>query len=141
MKIEFRIPAGSGDYSVLADEAANSDRVSGFRPAFRKEPYVDVKFQSATKLVDDVGNAHWELQFAVDREHASQGAALSFIATHAALFAAIGKLDLKVTIPATPASTVINMAGCVVSEISPDPYSDKTTVISYAFIGPTFTVS
>jgi len=135
VKIEYRTPAGTGSYSVLADEGSTTDRIKGYQPRLSKQPLVSPLFQSLAPLVADLGNGLWTLSFAVDRVHASADAAALFIATHAATFNVVGNFDLKITV----GGQVVYMTACVMTEFTPDPHSDQSTVCKYGFMGGGYT--
>lgn len=141
MKIEYRTPAGSGAYTVLADEGAvggTSDRISGYQPAFKKRPLVVTMFLAESPSVSDMGNAEWSLRFAVDRVHADADAAATFISAHAAaLGGVVDTFDLKITIGAV----VFLASKCALGEFTPSPQSDKSTVIVYGWTPTTYAVS
>lgn len=137
MKIEYRIPSGSGSYSTLADEANSTglaDQISRYEASLRKVIQTEPLAFATAQFVADRGNVLWTLKFTVDRVHASPDAALSFVATHAALFGAIGTLDLQITVGAT----VLHSLACAITELTPQPRSDQTTVFSYGFTGASY---
>lgn len=140
MKIEYRTPAGSGTYTVLADDASATtlDKISGFLPTVQKQPQVVPLAGSTTPFVQDRGNAVWQLSFVVDRQHASPDAAALFLATEAAIFGGVvGNFDLKVTIGAQ----VMYLVRAGLNQIQPLPLSDKSSVIQYGFTGSNWTAT
>jgi hypothetical protein len=140
MKIEYRTPPGTGNYTVLADEAATGvgalqERISGYQPAMRKTPQVEPLFQGPQPFVGDLGNATWTVKFSIDRVHASAAAALAFLDAEAAIFGAVvGAFDLRITV----GTTVRTVGNCVLTEFTPSPHSDQSTLISYAFTGASY---
>lgn len=136
MKIEYRTPPGTGDYTVLADESVETlaARITGYQPVMRKSPQLVGLFRSASAPAYDRGNQVWSLRFGVERVHESAAAALAYLATHAAVFAGVANLDLKITVGAS----VLNLAGCALQEFTPAPQSDLSTFIVYGFVGPTY---
>jgi hypothetical protein len=139
MKISYTLTGGT-DYTMLADEANSgglADAISGFQPRMVKSPQIEQLYQSQGVFVADRGNAQWTLSFSVARVHASADAAAEFIATHAAEFELIRNLDLKIEIGAT----TVYLTNCAVTEVSPDPHSDKSTFIRYSFVSDDYTTS
>ena len=137
-KIEFRA-AGVGDYSILADEtvATLAAKISGYCPKMSKQPQEEPGFGAPGVAVFDTGNQKWSLNFTVARAHDDEGAAVAFIATHAAAIGAIGNLDLKIT----TYTGVVYMPNCALVEFSPEPASDKSTTIRYGFTGGVYTAT
>jgi hypothetical protein len=128
MKIEYRT-AGSGSYTVVADESVSTlgAAISGFAPAFTLSPQVTPAYGAAVPIALDMGNANWKLSFTVERQHASADAAVAFIQAEPLKFN--GNQDLKITV----GSQITYLANCVRTELSPDPHSDQSTKIKYAF--------
>ena len=128
MKIEYR-PAGSGTYSVLADEADTTlaPAISGFQPAFCLTAQVTPAYGAAVPVALDLGNANWKLAFTVERQHASADTALAFIQAEPLKFT--GNQDLRITVGAQ----ITYLANCVRTEVTPDPHSDQSSKIRYAF--------
>lgn len=139
MKIEYRQPAGTGAYTTLADDASATlaDKISGLLPKGAKSPQVEPLAGGAAPFVQDRGNQVWTLSFLVDRTHATPDAAALFLVTEAAIFAAVANFDLKIT----AGSQVVYLARCALTEFSPQPLSDKSTLITYAFVGKSFTTT
>jgi len=135
VKIEYRTPAGSGAYSVLADESVTTlgAAISGFQPTFKKAPYVAKGYGAAVPVTLDMGNADWAMGFLVERQHATPDAALAFIQAEPLTYA--GQNDLKVTVGAQ----VTYLANCVLTECTPAPASDQSSRIKYMFSGGTYT--
>ncbi len=139
MKIEYRTPAGSGSYSTLADEtdATLQPRIRGFQPAMVMAAQVEDLFQGANVKVFNRGNARWQMRFTIERVHASADAAAAYLSSHAAIFSGAtpgAQFDIKVTVGAT----ALTLAKAALTEFQPDPHSDLSTTISYAFIGETY---
>lgn len=136
MKIEYRT-AGSGSYSVLADEAVATlaARITGFHPHVSKSPMQTPAYGAAVPITTDMGNARWQLEFSVDRVHASADAALLFIQAEPLKFA--GNVDLKITVGAQ----VTYLANTAFTELDPQPHSDQSTLIKYAFTGGNYTTT
>jgi len=128
MKIEYR-PAGSGAYSVLADESVTTlaAAISGFQVTFMMEPYVAKGYGANVPTALDMGNVVWKLGFLVERDHATPDDASAFIQAEPLNYA--GNQDLKITVGAQ----VTYLANCVRTEIAPNPQSDKSTRIKYSF--------
>ena len=138
MKIEYRAAAaGNAPYTVLADEsvAALAARISGYQPAMTSSPDEEPGFGAGGIAVFDNGNQKWRLAFVIERQHASPDAAGLFLAQHPLTFGTLGNLDLKITI----AAQVIYFPACALTEFTPDPHSDQSTKIKYAFTGGSYT--
>jgi hypothetical protein len=136
MKIEYRTPAGTGTYTTLADDssATLADKISAFAPSCSKSPQVEPLAGGASPFIQDRGNQVWALSFLVERTHASADAALLFITTEATIFAAVANFDLKIT----QGAQVLYLTRCALTGFQPDPASDRSSRISYAFVGKTF---
>lgn len=134
MKIEYRT-AGSGAYSVLADESVTTlaAAISGFQPTFSLSPFVAKAYGATVPVALDLGNANWAVAFTVERQHATPDAALAFIQAEPLNYA--GNQDLKITVGAQ----VTYLANCVRTEITPDPASDMSSKIKYKFSNGTYT--
>lgn len=141
-KIEYRA-AGSGSFaSVLADEgdpAAGglASRITGLCPKLRMSPQIEHGYGAASVSVFDRGNQQWDLSFTIERVHTDESAAAIFLANHPADFCAQGNLDLKLT----TTGGITYMAACAVTEFTPDPHSDQSTRIRYAFVGGSYTTN
>src|SRR5580704_13916022 len=97
-QIAYRAAAnggGTGSYTVLADEASPTlaEKISGYQPKMAKSPFVQPGYGAPGVTAVDMGNQKWTLSFAIARQHGDEGAAVAFIATHAAAFASLGNLD------------------------------------------------
>src|SRR5690348_13065371 len=104
MKIAYRVAAiGGAGYITLADEAnpVLAEKISGYQPGLAKSPQEEPGFGAAGIAVFDTGNQKWKLSFTVERVHASPDAAALFLAVHPVAFAAVGNLDLQITVGAT----------------------------------------
>ena len=123
MKVEYRTPAGTGSYTALADEASTTllDKVTGYSA----RPEGAALFRGGL----------WAVSFTVDQVHASPDAALLFVSTMGAVFAAptvfkrVGLFDLKITV----GSQVIYVLKCGATAFQPAPLSDRGTQIAYGF--------
>ena len=137
MKVEYRTPAGTGAYTVLADDSVTTlaAQISGFQPAYSKSPMQAPGYGAAVPVTLDLGNGHYRIAFSVDRVHASADAAALFLLNEMAKFT--GSLDLKITVGAQ----VTYLAGTVLTECTPDPQSDQSTKIRYAFNGGLYTTT
>jgi len=90
---------------------------------------------SGVQFVADRGNGVWTLKFNVDRIHASAATAVSFVATHAAVFAGYqASIDLQITVGAT----VLHLLGAALTALTPAPQSDQSSFFSYEFTGPSY---
>lgn len=136
MKIEYRTPAGTGSYTTLADDssATLADKISAFLPRCTKSPQVTPLAGAANPFIADRGNQYWTLGFLVERTHASPDAAALFLTTEAALFDDVANYDLKITVGAQ----VLYLATAALTGFDPDPLSDKSSRVRYAFVGKTF---
>lgn len=137
-KIEYRVAAvGAGDYTVLADEsdATLAAKISGYQPKLTKAPYEAPGYGAPGITALDMGNQKWALGFGVARVHADEGAAVAFIATHAAAIGAIGNVDLKITTYVG----VVYLVNAALVEFTPDPASDKSSFIHYGFVSGSYT--
>lgn len=76
-------------------------------------------------------------EFTVDSQHGTADASLVYKQSIIALFAVGGTFDLQITVGAR----VALMAACAVTAIEPDPHSDQSSVIKYAFTGSTYTIT
>ena len=140
MKIAYRIAAvGGAGYTTLADEGSPTlaEKISGYQPALAKSPYEAPGYGAAGVAVFDMGNQKWKIAFIIERVHATPDAAAQYLVTHPLAFAAIGNLDLQITVGAT----VIYFPACAVTEFSPEPHSDQSTKIKYAFTGGSYTLT
>lgn len=135
MKIEYRTPAGSGSYSILADEsvATLAAAISGFQPVVNKSPMVEAGYGAAVPVTLDLGNANYRASFTVERVHASPDAALLFVQAEPLKFS--GNVDLKIT----QGAQVTLLLGGALTELTPEPHSDQSTKIRYAFAGGQYT--
>jgi hypothetical protein len=140
LKIEYRAATtGSADYTVLADENPDTptldERISGYQPSMSATPQEAPGFGSPGIATFDNGNKKWTVAFSVDRVHADEGAALIFISDHAAAIGDLGNIDLKITTFGN-STWLVN---CTVTSFVPNPASDKSTFIRYAFTGGIYT--
>ena len=139
MKVEFRAASiGNGvNYTTLANEGAPTlaEKISGFQPAMTLSPDEQPGFGSAGIAVYDNANQKWKVTFIIERVHASPDAAEAFKSAEAARIGAIGNLDLKITTGAT----VNYLPAAATVEFTPDPQSDQSSKIRYAFIGGQYT--
>jgi hypothetical protein len=133
MKIEYRT-AGAGAYLVLADESAD-DRVTGYQPRLSKNPQIDDLYESDVPFIKDRGNAKWQVQFGIERKHASAAEAFDFLKTHLNLFVARGNWDLRVTQDAS----VRTFTQCALVELTPRENPDLNTFCRYSFAVTNFT--
>ena len=92
-------------------------------------------YGAAVPVTLDLGNGHYRIAFSVDRVHAGADAAALFLLNEMAKFT--GSLDLKITVGAQ----VTYLAGTVLTECTPDPQSDQSTKIRYAFNGGLYTTT
>jgi hypothetical protein len=136
MKIEYRT-AGGSTYSVLADDSVTTlaAAISGFQPVASKSPMQMPAYGATNPVTQDLGNMNWRLSFTVDRFHATADAAAAFIAAEPLKFP--GNVDLKFTIGAQ----VTYLANTALSGFTPDPHSDQSTRITYAFTGGNYTTT
>lgn len=138
MSIGYRTAAtGGGGYAMLADDGDTTglgDRISGFATGLSKTPQEDPLAFAAAPFLKDRGNATFSLRFKVERQHASAAAALTFQATHPALFNAKVNFDLMITVGAA----TVYLANCVCVRVEPEPHSDQSTRFSYEFVGGTY---
>lgn len=137
MKIEYRITgSGPANWTTLADEAVVdlAARISGYQPKLRKSPQVEQLPFSEQIFIQDRGNGQWDLGFAVERLHGSPDAALDFLALHPVIFAGDENFDLKITVGAK----IVYMESCAVTEFTPDPHSDQSTICRYAYTGGSY---
>lgn len=137
MKVEYRSPAGTGSYSVLADEATATlaAAISGFQPGYTKSPMVVAGYGAAVQSGLDLGQASYTLAFSVDRVHASAAAAVKFVLDEMLKFRA--DLDLKITVGAQ----VTYYAAGICTQCAPEPHSDQSTKIRYAFSSGNYTTT
>ena len=132
MKIEYRAQVvGAGAYTVLADESVSTlaAAISGFHPHVSKSPMQSPAYGGAVPITEDMGNARWGLEFTVARVHASADAALLFILNELLKFP--GNVDLKITVGAQ----VNYLANTSLLSLDPEPASDQSSTIRYAFTG------
>ena len=73
----------------------------------------------------------------VRHQRGDEGAAVAFISTHAAALAALGNLDLRIT----TYTGIVYLPACALTEFSPDPASDQSSMIHYGFIGGNYTTT
>lgn len=128
---------GGGGYITLADEGTPTfaEKITGFQPVLAKSPMEEPGFGSLGIAIFDTGNQKWKVSFSIERVHASPDAAALFLALHPAAFAAVGNLDLQITV----GTSVIYLPACAVTEFTPDPHSDQSTKTRYSFIGGSYT--
>jgi hypothetical protein len=141
MKLAYRAAAINGQttgYTVLADEGnpTLAEKITGYQPVLAKSPFEAPGYGAAGVTVVDMGNEKWKIAFVIERVHASPDAAAQFLVQHPAAFAAISNVDLQITVGAT----VIYFPACAVTEFTPDPHSDQSTRIKYAFSGGNYTL-
>ena len=140
MKIAYRAATvGGGAYTTLADESAPTlaEKISGYQPVMTGGAQEEPGFGAAGVAVFDNGNKKWKLGFSVERLHATPDAAAQFLATHPLTFAALGNLDLQITVGAA----VLYFPGCAATEFTPDPHSDQSTKCRYSFSGGIYTLT
>lgn len=141
MKVEYRIPGGVPDYTVLADDSlvdGTEDRISEYLPSLRAAPEVDALpvppgAPFASFICGRAGQIN--IAFAVARQHGSADGALAFITAQLLAFAVAGQFHLKITVGASKSY----LAFAAVTEVRPDQHSDQSTLIRYAFTGSTYT--
>jgi len=139
-KIEYRAAAtGGAAYTTLADEGSPTlaGKITGYQPKLAKSPFVQSGYGAAGITALDMGNQKWTLNFAIARQHGDEGAAVAFISTHAAALAALGNLDLRIT----TYTGIVYLPACALTEFSPDPASDQSSMIHYGFIGGNYTTT
>jgi hypothetical protein len=140
MIIAYRVAAvGGAGWLTLANESAPTlaEKISGYQPVLGKSPQEEPGFGAAGVAVFDVANARWKLAFIIERQHGTPDAAALFLVNHPLAFAAAGNLDLQITIGAT----VVYFPACAVTEFTPEPHSDQSTKIRYAFAGGAYTLT
>lgn len=139
-KIEYRPATVTvAGWVVLADEsvATLGARISGFQPVMKKSPMSVPGYGAAGVAAVDMGNQQWSLAFNVEREHADEGASAEYLADHAAVIGALGNIDLKITLT----DGVTYMPDCAITDFTPAPANDKSSMIHYAFVGPSYTTT
>jgi hypothetical protein len=114
-----------------------AEKISGYQPALVMSPLEEPGFGAAGIAVFDNANQKWKLSFTVERVHASPDAAAAFLVAAPLALAAIGNLDLQITVGAT----VVYFPACAVTEFTPEPHSDQSTKIRYAFAGGSYTTN
>lgn len=139
MKIEYRTPAGSGAYSVLADDGNSTglgDRISGWLPELTKDP-TGVKLAGGGLFTADHTTGSFDPSFSVFRTHADDAAAMLFLVSHPLIFCVPATFDLKVT----QGSTVAYVVNCALRSFRPNEFSGKSTFCKYAFVFGTYTTT
>jgi hypothetical protein len=145
LKIEYVIPTGGAGFTTLCDETPNatglSDAISSWQIKLAKRPQNQTTAASlgsgGAPYVQDQGNGLWDCSWACDRQHASADDALAFIQTHALALNTAGlNFDLRITVGVT----VTLLSNTALVSITPDPHSDRSTKIKYAFTGGTYTL-
>lgn len=138
MKIEYRAAAvGGSGYSVLADESVSTlaASISGYHPHVTRSPQITPAYGASVVVTIDMGNARYGVEFTVDRVHATADAALLFILQEPLNYA--GNVDLKITV----GSQVVYLTATTLTSLDPDPHSDQSSKIKYAFSGGNYTTT
>jgi hypothetical protein len=141
LKIETRIPGGAPDYTTLADDSlidGTQDRISGYQPGLRASPQVDalpVAPGAALASFICARAGQITIAFSVARTHGTADAALAFITAQLLAFAVAGQWHLKITVGAS----VSYLAFAAITEFVPEPHSDQSSTIRYAFTGSSYT--
>jgi len=145
VKIEYRIVGGSADYGVLADDAlvdpaSTQDRISEYLPSLHASPQVEALPVSSGEGFESFiyGRAgQIAVAFAVARQHGTADGALQFINDQLAALAVAGQFHLKFTVGAK----TTYLAFCALTTFHPDPHSDQSSFIRYAFTGSTYSTN
>lgn len=143
MKIEYRITGSGAGYETLADDSPATGApqiISGYKPGLRASPQIEpLAVAPGDALASFIygRSGHISVNFAVDRQHGTADAALSFLQQHLLAFCVSGTFDLKITVN----SSMVYLPACAIASVEPDEHSDQHTFVRYSFTGSTYTDS